>query len=129
MEAPNNTNSPFASKGQSGSSSSKRTRILRVVCNQREKETLFAKAKSAGLSLSEFLRRAGLDCQVVTRNQIPAEVLLLTTRISGAASSLNQLAKFNNQHIQFLPEERQQLFNTVEELHQLSIQIKNYLKS
>lgn len=129
MEDQNQLNTPFVNKGDLlPTGANKRTRILRVVCNEREKELLFAKAKAAGLSLSAFLRGAAMDCKVVIQNQLPPEVLLLTARIAGCASSLNQLAKYNNQHIQFTPDEIISLFTMIEELRQVSNEIKNYLR-
>ena len=102
---------------------------LAVMCNRVERKIIEAKAKNAGLSISEFLRTLALKGQVDRRiKTLPKEILLFTATLNHLAANLNQIAKKRNREIDLDPMERAELNILSGEVKALAASIKNYLR-
>lgn len=94
-----------------------------------EKTLLQEKAKTLGLTLSEYLRGSGLKGQAVSKIKVlPQEVLQLTGTLNHLAANLNQIAKKRNGIEQLDALERASLEVQSRDLKRLAEAIKNYLK-
>lgn len=103
--------------------------FIGIKCSSSEKETLQQKAKTSDLSLSEFLREAGLKRQAVSQNRaLPKEILLFTATLNHLAANINQVAKQCNTYNQLTAFERIELQMLSMRIKQLATDIKNYLK-
>ncbi len=103
--------------------------FIGVKCTLIEKTIIRQKAKAAGLTLSEFLRTAGLRGQAVRKIKVlPKEVLQLTGTLNHLAANLNQVAKKRNRLDELNGLERAALQDLSEQVKQLAIDIKNYLQ-
>jgi len=92
------------SRGGRPKATDPRSEQLAVMCTTGERKTIEDKAKQARISVSEFLRNAGLNRQIAgTQKTLSPEVLKLSGAISHMAANLNQIAKAINQRI-FLKE-------------------------
>lgn len=107
----------------------KQNYFIGIKCSLIEKTYLKRKAKTAGLSLSEFIREAALKGQAVSQVKlIPQEILQFTATLNHLAANINQLAKKSNQNY-FLDEAEKALLRMLpEEVKQLATSIKNYMK-
>lgn len=103
--------------------------FIGIKCSSSEKEMLQQKAKASDLSLSEFLREAGLKRQTVMQiKTLPKEILFFTATLNHLAANVNQIAKQCNTYNQLTPFERIELQMLSIKVKQLAIDIKNYLK-
>jgi hypothetical protein len=93
---------------------------LRVACNLSEWEIIELKAKTAQLTVSEYLRAVALNSHVdIKQKTLPKEVLSLTGTLNHTAANLNQFAKLNNRGYNFNAPEREEckvLINTIEQV-------------
>ena len=106
----------------------KQNAFIGVKCSLIEKSLLRQKAKTVGLSLSEYLRETGLKGQVVSNiKALPKEVLLITGTLNHIAANLNQAAKKRNGIDELNALERVSLNLLSQQVKQLAIDIKNYL--
>ena len=106
----------------------KQDAFIGVKCSLVEKTVLRQKAKAVGLSLSEFLREAGLKGQSVSKiKALPKEVLLFTGTLNHLAANLNQVAKKRNRMDVLNALERADLNELSMQVKQLAIDIKKYL--
>ena len=106
----------------------KQREFIGVKCSLVEKILLKQKAKTVGLSLSEYLRETGLNGQVVRRTKaIPHEILHLTGTLNHLAANLNQIAKKRNQMDELNALERADLNVLSTQVKQLAIDIKKPL--
>jgi hypothetical protein len=102
--------------------------FIGVKCSLIDKSVLKQKARTVGLSLSEYLREAGLKGQVVSKTKaLPKEVLLFAATLNHMAANLNQVAKKRNRLDELNALERADLNELSARLKQLAIDIKNYL--
>ena len=107
----------------------KQREFIGVKCSLVEKILLKQKAKTVGLSLSEYLREMGFNGQVVRRTKaIPQEILQFTGTLNHLAANLNQIAKKRNGIEQLDALERAGLEVQSRDLKRLAEAIKNYLK-
>jgi len=106
----------------------KQDAFIGVKCSLVEKTVLRQKAKAVGLSLSEFLREAGLKGQAVSKMKaLPKEVLFFTGTLNHLAANLNQVAKKRNRMDVLNALERADLNVLSAEVKQLAIDIKKWL--
>ena len=107
----------------------KQNQFIGVKCSFQEKNLLKQKAKTADLSLSEFLRNAGLKRHAVRQNKaFSKEILLFTATLNHLAANINQIAKQCNTYNQLTTIERIELQMLSAQIKQLATNIKNYLK-
>jgi hypothetical protein len=75
----------------------KKDQLLAVKCSRFERRAIEAKAKSANLTVSEYLREIALTGKIERREKaLPKEVLELTGTLNHMAANLNQIAKKRN---------------------------------
>ena len=106
----------------------KQREFIGVKCSLVEKILLKQKAKTVGLSLSEYLRDIGLKGQVVSRTKaFPKEILHFTGTLNHLAANLNQIAKKRNQMDELNALERADLNMLSIQVKQLALDIKKLL--
>jgi len=106
-----------------------RSHRLRVACSALELEIIEGKAKQVQLTISEFLREAALNSQIVTRQKtLPKEVLEFTAQLNHLAANINSLAYKNNAAQIFNPFERLELKQLAADVKQLAQDIKSFLQ-
>ena len=102
---------------------------MSVKCSLVERRVIEYKAEKAGVSVSEYFRTLALKGQVDTRRkELPKEVLYFTGTLNHLAANMNQVAKKRNREEPFNAMERDELFQLIEAVKQLVIQIKAALK-
>lgn len=102
---------------------------LRVACSALELGIIEGKAKQVQLTISEFLREAALNSQIVSRQKtLPKEVLAFTAQLNHLAANINSLAYKNNAAQIFNAFERLELKQLAADVKQLAQDIKNYLQ-
>ena len=103
---------------------------LRVACNQNELNIIKEKANQIQLTISEYLRKVGIDSQIDMKPKrvLPKEVLLFTAQLSHLAANINSLSYKNNRAENFNYTEKALLNNLAQEVQQLAIMIKIFLK-
>ena len=116
-------------KGGRPSKKVKKDYFIGVKCSLIEKTLLHQKAKTLGLSLSEYLRESGLKGQAVSKIKVlPIEVLQLTGTLNHLAANLNQIAKKRNGIEQLDALERAGLEVQSRDLKRLAEAIKTHMK-
>jgi len=107
----------------------KKNELLGVKCSLIERRAIEIKAKSVGLSVSEYLRKMGLTGKIDRREKaLPKEVLQLTGTLNHLAANMNQVAKKRNSNEELNALERATLQLEVGRIKQLAKDIKDYLK-
>ena len=107
----------------------KRDRLLSVKCSVIEQKIISENAKTANLSVSEYLRKMGLTGKIDRREKaIPKEILLLTGTLNHLAANLNQIARKRNGIEELNALERAGLEVQSRDLKKLAIEIRSYLK-
>jgi hypothetical protein len=107
----------------------KKDQLLGVKCSRIERLVIEARARSTGLSVSEFLRQMGLTGKIDSRNKaLPKEVLQLTGTLNHLAANMNQVAKKRNQNDVLNALERATLQQEVTAIKQLARDIKKYIQ-
>nr|WP_251029879.1 MULTISPECIES: hypothetical protein [unclassified Pedobacter] len=102
---------------------------MAIKCTLYERKVIEARAKSAGLTVSEYLREMGLTGKIDRRNKaLPKEVLGFTAMLNHLAANLNQLAKKRNANDELSPLERAALKTQSGQLKDIAIQIKSHLQ-
>jgi len=115
-------------KGDRPKKNIKQDAFIGVKCSLVEKTVLRQKAKVIGLSLSEYLREAGLKGQAVSKiKALPKEVLFFTGTLNHLAANLNQVAKKRNRMDVLNALERADLNELSAQVKQLAIDIKKCL--
>lgn len=105
----------------------KKDQLLAVKCSLYERRVIEAKAKSATLSVSEYMREIGLSGKISYRNKVfPKEMLHLTGMLNHLAANLNQIAKKRNSNDELSPLERAGLKVQSSQLTELAVTIKTY---
>ncbi|MBT2561697.1 hypothetical protein J7E50_12705 [Pedobacter sp. ISL-68] len=107
----------------------KKDQLMAIKCTLYERKVIEARAKSAGLTVSEYLREMGLTGKIDRRNKaLPKEVLGFTAMLNHLAANLNQLAKKRNANDELSPLERAALKTQSGQLKDIAIQIKSHLQ-
>jgi hypothetical protein len=107
----------------------KKDQLLAIKCSLYERRAIEARAKSANLSTSEYLREIGLTGKIDRRDKaLPREVLELTGTLNHMAANLNQIAKKRNGIEELNALERATLKVQSGELKGIAAQIKNFLQ-
>jgi hypothetical protein len=107
----------------------KRSEQLAVMCTLVERTIIKHKAKTADLSVSEFLRTLALKGQVDTRKKaFPKEVLQAIGNISHLSANVNQIAKKRNSFDELGPLERADLQWIAGQLRQFINDVRNYFQ-
>ncbi|GAA0564415.1 plasmid mobilization protein [Chitinophaga japonensis] len=121
---------PVNNKGGRPKKNVVKNQRIPIKCTSYEKITIFAKAKKACLSASEYLLQLGLNGKIDSKvKTLPKEVLALTGTLNHMAANLNQLAKKHNSVTDVLtPLDRADLLLLCKELKELAGRIKNYLQ-
>lgn len=102
---------------------------MALKCTSYERKVIEIRAKSANLSVSEYLRELGLTGKIDRRNKaLPKEVLSLTATLNHMAANLNQIARKRNGTDELSPLERAGLKVQSGQVKDLAIEIKNYLR-
>lgn len=105
----------------------KRNKTITVHCSAFEQRLLKEKGKEAGTTVSEYLREIGLNGKIDRpRKEFPKEALLLNGKLNHMAANLNQIAKKRNSGEDLGAFMRTQLEEECEQLHTLTITIRNY---
>jgi len=116
-------------KGGRPAKAIKKDQVMAIKCSLYERKVIGAKAKSSGLSVSEYLRELGLNAKISRRNRaLPKEVLMLMATLNHLAANLNQIAKKRNSMDELSPLERADLTVQSKHLKELAGQIKSYLQ-
>ena len=103
----------------------KKDQLIAVKCSLFERRAIEARAKSANLSVSEYLREIALTGKIDRREKaLPKEVLALTGTLNHMAANLNQIAKKRNSNEELNALERAELKVQSGELKSIAKQIK-----
>jgi hypothetical protein len=107
----------------------KKDKLIPVKCSSYERRVIVAKAKSAQVSTSEYMREIALTGKIDRREKaLPPEVLQLTAMLNHIAANLNQIAKKRNGIEELNAMERGNLKIQSAELKQLAVNIKSHLQ-
>jgi len=107
----------------------KRDQLMGVKCTLIERRAIEAKARSAGLTVSEYLREIGLTGKIDMRQKaLPKEVLQHLGTLNHIAANVNQIAWKRNRFDQLDALERATLQNLVPLLKNLVTVILSYLQ-
>lgn len=107
----------------------KQNQYIGVKCSLIEKKMIQQKAKTVGLTVSEYLREMGLKGQADRKIKVlPKEVLLFTATLNHMAANMNQVAKKRNQHDELSVIERADLTVLSNDIKRLAVDIKNFLQ-
>ncbi|HVU97325.1 MAG TPA: hypothetical protein VHE34_18980 [Puia sp.] len=107
----------------------KKDQLLGVKCSLLERRAIEAKARSANLSVSEYLRTMGIDGKIDRPERtLPREVLKITGTLNHLAANINQIAHKRNRHDELNALERATLQHDSTVLRQLAKDIKSYLQ-
>ncbi|GAA0526647.1 plasmid mobilization protein [Chitinophaga japonensis] len=105
----------------------KKDQLLALKCSLYERRVIEVRAKSANLSVSEYLCEIGQTGKIDRREKaLPKEVLELTGTLNHVAANLNQIAKKRNGNEELSPLERANLKVQSGDLKALASQIKSY---
>ena len=106
----------------------KKDQILAVKCSLVERKVIVSRAKSAGLSVSEYLREIAMTGKIERHAKaLPKEVLVHLGTINHVAANINQIAKKRNGFDELNALERAELKVLAGDLKDLAPQIKSYL--
>lgn len=116
-------------KGGRPKKENKRSQQLAVMCTIDERKIIEEKAKRSNISISQFLRELALQGQVDRKIKVlPKEVLVFTATLNHLAANMNQVAKKRNQNDELNAIERASLMVLLNDIKNLSTEIKNFLK-
>jgi hypothetical protein len=107
----------------------KKDQLLAVKCSFFERRAIEARAKSANLTVSEYLREIAMTGKIDRREKaLPKEVLEKIGTINHVAANVNQIAKKRNSGEELNALERARLKVISGELKGAAVQIKIYLQ-
>jgi hypothetical protein len=107
----------------------KKDQLLAVKCSLFERRAIEARAKSANLTVSEYLREIAMTGKIDRREKVlPKEVLEKIGTINHVAANVNQIAKKRNSGEELNALERASLKVISGELKGAAVQIKIYLQ-
>ncbi|WP_291912701.1 mobilization protein [Chitinophaga sp. CB10] len=122
-------NAQIKKKGGRPKKDVKKDQLLALKCSLYERRVIEARAKSANLSVSEYLCEIGQTGKIDRRGKaLPKEVLELTGTLNHVAANLNQIARKRNSHEELSPLERANLKVQSGDLKALASQIKSYFQ-
>ncbi|MBS0026493.1 plasmid mobilization protein [Chitinophaga sp. 22321] len=122
-------NAQTKNKGGRPKKAVKKDQLLAVKCSLYERRVIEANAKSANLSVSEYLREISMTGKIDRKERaLPKEVLELTGTLNHMAANLNQIARKRNGMEELSPLERANLKVQSGELKTLASKIKNYFQ-
>ncbi len=102
---------------------------LAVMCTLTERKLIEAKAETANMSKSEYLRTIGLSGKIDMKiKALPKEILFFTATLNHLAANMNQIAHKRNCNDELTEVERAELDALSRQVKQLADDIKSYLK-
>lgn len=102
---------------------------ITVKCSRFDKQAIKARAKTAGLTSSEYLLQLGRTGQIDTKQKVfPKEVLEYKGLLNHLAANINQIAKKRNSNEVLGAVERANLFSLESQVKEVVSLIKNYLQ-
>jgi hypothetical protein len=103
--------------------------IIGVKCTAYEKRAIQTKAKSGGMTVSEYLREMGLRGKINFKQRaLPKEALALAGTFNHLAANLNQVARKRNNNEELSPLERAELNVLSKEIKSLAASIKQHFE-
>lgn len=107
----------------------KRDQLMAIKCTLDERRLIEERAKTANLTVSEYLREIGLTGKIDIREKpFPKEILSLAGAMNHAAANLNQIAKKCNSGDGLNPLDRVNLVILLMEYKNLATRIKSFLQ-
>lgn len=107
----------------------KRDQVISFTCSSYEKTVITGKAKSANISITDYMREIALTGKIDFRDKaLPKEVLQLTAMLNHIAACLSQIAQKRNGIEELSVLERANLKVQSGELKQLAVTIKSHLQ-
>lgn len=120
---------PTKNKGGRPKKEIKKDQLMAIKCTLSERQIIEERAKSAHLTVSEYLREIGMTGKIDRKEKaLPKEVLALTATLNHMAANLNQIAKKRNGIEELSPLERANLKIQSRHVKELALQIKTYLQ-
>lgn len=106
-----------------------RNHCLRVACDKNELQTIKTKAAQLQLTISEYLRKLGVDSHIDIKQKrvLPKEVLLFTAQLNHLAANINSLSYKNNRAENFNQIEKNELKILAQQVQNLANNIKIFL--
>ena len=107
-----------------------RNHCLRVACDKNELQTIKTKAAQLQLTISEYLRKLGVDSHIDIKQKrvLPKEVLLFTAQLNHLAANINSLSHKNNRGENFNQMEKDGLRLLSQEIQKLANDIKIFIR-
>ena len=93
-----------------------RTEIVPLRVSFEEKSLFKVKAKEAGISVSDFLRRSALEGKIVTKGESSRLDVSIVRELNFLGNNLNQLVKKAHIHNYYSAEHLHRLLSQIEEL-------------
>jgi hypothetical protein len=107
----------------------KMDQLLGVKCTLIERKAIEARAKSVGLSVSEYLRKIALTGKIDRIERVlPKEVLQSLGTMHHVAANINQIGHKRNRGDELNALERAELFHDVGKVREAAKAIINYLQ-
>ncbi len=113
------------SKGGRPKKAVRRDQLMGVKCTLIERRAIEGKARSAGLTVSEYLRELGLTTKISgAKRAIPKEALLFFGTTNHVAANLNQIAHKRNKGEVLNALERATLMNDADTYREFIQEVK-----
>ncbi|WP_205529545.1 plasmid mobilization protein [Taibaiella koreensis] len=114
-------------KGGRPPKASKRSIVLSLKCSREEQQSIERKARSASLTVSEYLREMGLKGKIdVRQKMLPGDILRMNL-LSNMASNLNQIARKRNGIDDLTGLERAMLTESRNDIQSIKNQLNKWL--
>jgi len=114
-------------KGGRPKKSVKRTEKMSAHCSSLERAVIEGRASSANLSVSEYIRRAALDAQIIVKSY-PVEILKISSQLNQLAANTYNISKRMNLGQFLSPEDFEDISKLPSDFKNLSLFIKEKLK-
>jgi len=101
----------------------KRNRQLAVMCNPLEAHIIAARASRCNLTVSEYLREAGVNGEIKVRS-LPREVLIAFNLLNNMSANLNQIVKRMHSTSYIQMNEIQELNITISDIQEFIRQLR-----
>lgn len=107
----------------------KKDQLLGVKCSLVERKAIEARAKSVNLSISEYLRKMGLNGKIDRSEKVfPKEALQYSGTLNHIAANINQIAYKRNRNDELNAIERAKLMQDAVVVRQAALNIISYFK-
>ncbi len=107
----------------------KKDQVLPVKCSSLEKTIIKGRARSANLSVSQYMREISLTGKIDSKDKtFPKEVLKFLALLHNTASNINQIAKKLNSTGDFTPFLNDQVKFHLGELEKIEEQINSFFQ-